>query len=77
MTESCKERGDAPAALSQDVTDELKEFLITVSGFSQSAGGQTRGTLLLHQLMLALFGLRKLCCYDHQTQVYHEERTNL
>lgn len=59
----------ASASLTEDVADELEDLLVAVSGFGQSAGGQTSGSLLLHQLMLALFGLRKLSRYDDQTQV--------
>lgn len=47
----------ASARLAEDVADKLEDLLIAVARFGQRAGGQTGGSLLLHQLMLTLFGL--------------------
>lgn len=79
-TEHVVKGGWAAAGLAQDVADQLEELLVTVSGLSersQRAGGQVASTLLLHQLVLSLFGLRKLSGNDHQAQINHEERSNL
>lgn len=78
--ERSEERSGVSARFAEDVADELEDLLIAVAGLGQRgqcAGGQTGSSLLLHQLMLALFGLRKLSRYDDQTQVYHEERAHL
>ncbi len=69
VAERPEERSGALARLTEDVADELEDLLVAVAGFGQCAGGQTGGSLLLHQLMLALFSLRKLSRYDDQTQV--------
>ncbi len=79
-TEHVVKGGWAAAGLAQDVADQLEELLVTVSGlseWSQRAGGQVASALLLHQLVLSLFGLRKLSGNDHQAQINHEERSNL
>lgn len=59
-----------------NVADILENLLVAVSWLhvaGHSAGGQVAGPLLLHELMLSLFGLRKLGRNDHEAQIDHEE----
>lgn len=74
------ERRRPPLCLAEDVTNQLEDLLVTISGLGhagQGGGGQALGPLLLHQLVLPLLGLRELGGDDHQAQVDHEERADL
>lgn len=76
VVESCW----SPLSLAEDMADELKDLLVAVSRLrhaGQGGGGQTLCPLLLHQLVFPLFGLWKLCGYNHEAQVDHEEWSNL
>lgn len=73
-----KKSNSLPPGLAEDVADKLEEFLVAVPWFtSQGGGGWTLCTLLLHQLVLPLLGLRELGGDDHEAQVDHEEGTHL
>lgn len=59
----------AALGLAYNMADVLEDFFIAVSWFhvaGHGAGGQVPCSLLLHQLVLSLLGLRKLCSNDHQ-----------
>ena len=76
VVESCR----SPLSLAEDVADQLEDLLVAISRLShagQGGGGQALRPLLLHQLVLPLFGLWELGGDDHQAQVDHEEWTNL
>lgn len=59
----------AAFGFAHDVADVLEDFLIAVTWLhvaGHSAGGQIPCSLLLHELVLPLLGLRELCGYDHE-----------
>lgn len=73
-----KKSNSLPPGLAEDVANKLEEFLVAVPRFTGQGGGRwTLCTLLLHQLMLPLLGLRELGGDDHEAQVDHEEGTHL
>lgn len=81
MWPQCPQEGSGAAtSFTQHVTGELEKLLVTVPRLCQRcqrAGGQTAGTLLLHQLVFTLLRFRELSGYDHKTQIDHEERADL
>lgn len=70
-----------PFDFPENVADVFEELFVAASRLGEAGDcavvGEVAGSLLLHQLVLPLFGFRKLCCYHNQAQVNHEERTNL
>lgn len=70
-----------PFDFPENVADVFEELFVAASWLREAGDcaviGEVAGSLLLHQLVLPLFGFRKLCCYHNQAQVNHEERTNL
>lgn len=70
-----------PFDFPENVANVFEELFIAASRLGEAGDcavvREVAGSLLLHQLVLPLFGFRKLCCYHNQAQVNHEERTNL
>lgn len=63
------------------MADVLEQLLIAATRLGEACDcavvGEVSGPLLLHELIFALLRFGKLCCYDNQAQVYHEERPHL
>lgn len=72
VVEGCR----SPLGLAEDVADQLEDLFVAIPGLGhagQGGGRQALSPLLLHQLVLPLFGLRELGGDNHQAQVDHEE----
>lgn len=76
-TQLAVETSDMPAKFTTDVDEVFQHLFVAGSRFGQASNGglvaTETGPLLLHQLVLSLFGLGELRRYDDQTQVDHKE----